>query len=78
MGTREARSMEIARKGKGPAASAAGPFKSGQKPLQCYKCGGWGHMYKECASQGGIDWRGLNGATPPPEKEKGPEIPKQN
>ena len=34
-------------------------------------------MYKECASQGGIDWRGLNGATPPPEK-KGPETPKQN
>ena len=50
------------RKGKGPAASAAGPFKPGQKPLQCYKCGGWGHTYKECASQGGIDWRGLNGA----------------
>ena len=24
---------------------------------------------------GGIDWRGLNGAAPPPEKEKGPEIP---
>ena len=66
------------RKGKGPAASAAGPFKSGQKPLQCYKCGGWGHTYKECALQGGIDWRGLNGAALPPEKEKGPEIPKQN
>ena len=63
------------RKGKG---SAAGPFKCGQKPLQCYKCGGWGHTYKECASQGGIDWRGLNGAMPPPEKEKGPETPKQN
>ena len=66
------------RKGKGPAASAAGPFKPGQKPLQCYKCGGWGHTYKECASQGGINWRGLNGAAPPPEKEKGPETPKQN
>ena len=66
------------RKGKGPAASAAGPFKPGQKPLQCYKCGGWGHTYKECASQGGINWRGLNGAMPPPEKEKGPETPKQN
>ena len=31
------------RKGKGLTASAAGPFKPGQKPLQCYKCGGWGH-----------------------------------
>ena len=66
------------RKNKGPAASAAGPFKPGQKPLQCYKCGGWGHTYKECALQGGIDWRGLNGAMPPPEKEKGPETPKPN
>ena len=34
------------RKGKGPVISAAGPFKPGQKPLQCYKCGGWGHTYK--------------------------------
>ena len=40
------------RKVKGPTASAAGPFKPGQKPLQCYKCGGWGHTYKECALQG--------------------------
>ena len=66
------------RKGKGPVALAGGPFKPGQKPLQCYKCGGWDHTYKECASQGGIDWRGLNGAVPSLEKEKGPEIPKQN
>ena len=28
------------RKSKGPAASAAGPFKPSQKPLQYYKCGG--------------------------------------
>ena len=66
------------RKGKGPATSAAGPFKPGQKPLQCYKCGGWGHTYKECPSQGGIDWRHLTRAMPLPEKENGPEISKQN
>ena len=65
-------------KGKGPSASAAGPFKPGQKPLQCYKCGGWGHTYKECPLQGGIDWKGLTRAVPPPQKEKGPETPKQN
>ena len=40
------------RKSKGPTASAAGPFKPGQKPLQYYKCGGWGHTYKECPLQG--------------------------
>ena len=40
------------RKGKGPTASAAGPFKPSQKPLQCYKCGGWGHTYKEWGTRG--------------------------
>ena len=28
-------------KGKGPIMSAARPFKEGQKPIQCYNCGGW-------------------------------------
>ena len=27
-------------KGKGPGTSAAGSFKQGQKPFQCYNCGG--------------------------------------
>ena len=49
----------IPRKGKGPAASAAEPFNPGQKPLQCYKCRGWGHTYKECTSQGGHRLEGL-------------------
>ena len=30
------------KKSNGPATSAAGPFKPGQKPYQCYKCGGGG------------------------------------
>ena len=29
-------------KGQGPTTFAAGPFKYGQKPYQCYNCGGWG------------------------------------
>ena len=61
------------RKGKGPATSAAGPFKPGQKPFQCYKCGGWGHGFRECPTLGGLDWRGLSGAVPPPAEEKGPK-----
>ena len=28
-------------KGWGPATTSAGPFKPGQKPFQCYCCGGW-------------------------------------
>ena len=63
------------RKGKGPAASAAGPFKPGQMPLQCYKCGGWGHTYKECALQGGINWRGLNGVCATSREGEGPRDP---
>ena len=39
-------------KGRGPATTSAGPFKPGQKPFQCYYCGGWGHSYKQCPSQG--------------------------
>ena len=58
-------------KGQGPTTSVAGPFKSGQKPYQCYNCGGWGHSYRQCLSQGGIDWRSLSRAELPPKEEKG-------
>ena len=32
-------------KGQGLTSSVAGPFKNGQKPNQCYNCGGWGQSY---------------------------------
>ena len=47
------------RKSKGPATSAAGPFKPGQEPFQCYKCGGWGHGFRECPTLGGPRLEGL-------------------
>ena len=28
----------------GPEANASGPFPPGQRPLQCHKCKGWGHV----------------------------------
>ena len=59
-------------KGRGLATTSAGPFKPGQKPFQCYHCGGWGHSYKHCPSQRGIDWRTLNGVGVPPSPDKGP------
>ena len=52
-------------KGKGPITSAAGPFKEGQKPIQCYNCGGWGHGWRNCPTTGNVDWRSLNRAKPP-------------
>ena len=38
---------------------------------------GWGHSYKQCPSQGGIDWRTLNRAEVPPSPNKGPN-PEKN
>ena len=32
----------------GPAANALGPFPPGQRPLQCHKCKGWGHVRRVC------------------------------
>ena len=54
-----------------PTTSVAGPFKSGQKPYQCYNCGGWEHSYRQCQSQGSINWRSLSRAELPPKEEKG-------
>ena len=31
------------KKTRGPGTSATVPYKLGQKPIQCYNCGGWGH-----------------------------------
>ena len=59
-------------KGRGLATTSAGPFKPGQKPFQCYRCGGWGHSYKQCPSQGGIDWRALSRTKAPPSPNKDP------
>ena len=28
----------------GPETKALGPFPPGQRPLQCHKCKGWGHV----------------------------------
>ena len=53
-------------KGKGPGTTAAGPFKMGQNPIQCYNCGGWGHGWRNCPTMGNVDWRSLNRAESPP------------
>ena len=38
---------------------------------------GVGHSYKQCLSQGGIDWRTLNEAEVPPGPVKGPNLEKK-
>ena len=34
----------------GPEVNASGPFSPGQRPLQCHKCKGWGHVKRVCPS----------------------------
>ena len=52
---------------KGPCTSAAGPFCDKRPPVQCYKCGGWGHFQKNCVTQGNVNWEELNWIEPHPE-----------
>ena len=54
------------KKMEGPAMNAAGPFRKGKKPLQCWHCGGWVHTSRECPTQGNLNWRDLNGSKDPP------------
>ena len=60
-----AKSAEAKPKSKGPAVSAAGPFREGRPPVQCYRCMGWGHYKRGCPSrepvQGSVEWGNLHG-----------------
>ena len=61
---------------KGPQTSSAGPFAITERPIQCFKCGGWGHGWRSCPSQGNINWRELSRASLPP-KDEGPNKQEQ-
>ena len=56
---------------RGPAITAAGPFHGRRRPVQCYKCGGWGHVQRECPTSENVNWRGLQRANPTPEQTPG-------
>ena len=45
----------------GPEANASGPFPPGQRPLQCHKCKGWGHVKRVCPSCLNYTWGGMPG-----------------
>ena len=37
-------------------------LRPGQKPLQCFRCEGWGHGWHECPTPENFNWRELMGA----------------
>ena len=75
--------QDIRTKLKGPGTSSAGPFRKGKKPVQCYRCNGWGHYKQQCPNEepteGSKDWVNLHGEEPkeggplPQEKEPNPQ-----
>ena len=60
-------------KSKGPGVTAAGPFREGRRLLQCHNCGGWGHVKRECSTQGNMNWEELNRVEPTPSVQEDPE-----
>ena len=75
--------QDIRTKLKGPGTSSAGPFRRGKKPVQCYRCNGWGHYKQQCPNEepaeGSKDWVNLHGEETkeggplPQEKEPNPQ-----
>ena len=59
------------RKTREPEITAAGPFHGDHKPLQCWRCGGWGHTSRDCPSPGNLNWREFRGAADPPKPVRG-------
>ena len=56
-----------------------GLSKPGLKPIKCYRCNGWGHGWKECATLENLKWRELVGAVASsnPENTGSTPIPNQ-
>ena len=52
---------------RGPAKTSAGPFKPDQSNFECHKCGGWGHRWRECTTNGNVGWARICGESEPKE-----------
>ena len=61
----------------GPGTSSVGPFKKVKRPVQCYRCNGWGHYKQQCPSEepveGSKEWANLKGE----ETKKGGPLPQE-
>ena len=79
-----AKAAEAQPTSRGPAITAAGPFREGRPPVQCYRCKGWGHYKRNCPNkepvEGSVEWGNLHGeaamegaARPPKQEEEHPQ-----
>ena len=55
---------------KGPEANASGPFPEGLRPIQCFKCRGWGHPRRLCPSRLNYTRGGITREPPSPAKNE--------
>ena len=55
---------------KGPEANTSGPFPEGLRPIQCFKCKGWGHPRRLCPSHLNYTWGGITREPPSPTKNE--------
>ena len=55
---------------KGPEKSAAGPFRGRDRPFQCFKCHGWGHLARDCPSPENYWWGESDNHEPPPPRRR--------
>ena len=62
----------------GPGVNASRPFKNGQKPIQCFKCRGWGHPCRLCPSHLNYMRGGIAREPPSPAREEMTQPPPSN
>ena len=69
--------LDMRRNLRGPEPSAAGPFGETDvsRPVQCFKCRGWGHPKRLCPSRLNYTRGGMVWDNPSPMMERGPEGP---
>ena len=62
----------------GPGVNASELFENGQKPIQCFKCKGWGHPRKLCPSHLNYTRGGMAREPPSPTREEMRQPPPSN
>ena len=62
----------------GSGVNASGPFENGQKPIQCFKCRGWGHPHRLCPLHLNYIRGGIAREPPSPAREEMTQPPPLN